>query len=80
MLTFKQNQKSDDMAKISKSEALKYHMDGRPGKIEVVPTKPHSTQHDLSLAYTPGWRNLVSKFIKMWMMCTNTLRREILWR
>ncbi|HCY41924.1 MAG TPA: NADP-dependent malic enzyme, partial [Prolixibacteraceae bacterium] len=42
------------MAKISKSEALKYHMDGRPGKIEVVPTKPHSTQHDLSLAYTPG--------------------------
>jgi len=42
------------MAKISKSEALKYHKDGRPGKIEVVPTKPHSTQHDLSLAYTPG--------------------------
>jgi malate dehydrogenase (oxaloacetate-decarboxylating)(NADP+) len=42
------------MAKISKSEALKYHQDGRPGKIEVVPTKPHSTQHDLSLAYTPG--------------------------
>lgn len=42
------------MAKISKSEALKYHKDGRPGKIEVIPTKPHSTQHDLSLAYTPG--------------------------
>ncbi len=36
------------------TEALKYHEDGRPGKIEVVPTKPYSTQHDLSLAYSPG--------------------------
>lgn len=36
------------------NEALKYHECGRPGKIEVVPTKPHSTQHDLSLAYSPG--------------------------
>ncbi len=42
------------MALISKTEALDYHKNGRPGKIEVVPTKPHSTQHDLSLAYTPG--------------------------
>ncbi len=42
------------MALISKTEALDYHQNGRPGKIEVVPTKPHSTQHDLSLAYTPG--------------------------
>ena len=42
------------MAVISKTEALDYHKNGRPGKIEVVPTKPHSTQHDLSLAYTPG--------------------------
>ena len=42
------------MALISKTEALDYHRNGRPGKIEVVPTKPHSTQHDLSLAYTPG--------------------------
>ncbi|OGQ35182.1 MAG: phosphate acetyltransferase [Deltaproteobacteria bacterium RIFCSPHIGHO2_12_FULL_43_9] len=39
---------------ISKKEALDYHTSGRPGKIEVVPTKPCSTQHDLSLAYTPG--------------------------
>lgn len=37
-----------------KSEALKYHEEGRPGKIEVVPTKPYSTQRDLSLAYSPG--------------------------
>lgn len=34
--------------------ALRYHYEGRPGKIEVVPTKPHHTQHDLSLAYSPG--------------------------
>lgn len=34
--------------------ALRYHKEGKPGKIEVVPTKPHSTQSDLSLAYTPG--------------------------
>lgn len=42
------------MAKISKEAALKYHAQGKPGKIEVVPTKPYSTQHDLSLAYSPG--------------------------
>jgi len=42
------------MAKISRTDALNYHEKGRPGKIEVVPTKPHSTQYDLSLAYTPG--------------------------
>jgi len=35
-------------------EALEYHAQGRPGKIEVVPTKPNSTPKDLSLAYTPG--------------------------
>jgi malate dehydrogenase (oxaloacetate-decarboxylating)(NADP+) len=35
-------------------EALEYHFQGKPGKIEVVPTKPHSTQRDLSLAYSPG--------------------------
>ena len=36
------------------SEALEYHSSGRPGKIEVIPTKPSSTQRDLSLAYSPG--------------------------
>ena len=35
-------------------EALAYHSQGRPGKIEVVPTKPYSSQRDLSLAYSPG--------------------------
>ncbi len=37
-----------------KREALKYHEKGKPGKIQVVPTKPHTTQRDLSLAYSPG--------------------------
>ena len=42
------------MAKITKEAALAYHAQGKPGKIEVVPTKPYSTQYDLSLAYSPG--------------------------
>ena len=42
------------MAKITKEMALHYHEQGKPGKIEVAPTKPHSTQTDLSLAYSPG--------------------------
>jgi malate dehydrogenase (oxaloacetate-decarboxylating)(NADP+) len=42
------------VAKIRKEEALRYHSEGRPGKISVVPTKPCGTQRDLSLAYTPG--------------------------
>ena len=42
------------MAKITKEAALLYHSMGKPGKIEVVPTKPYSTQTDLSLAYSPG--------------------------
>lgn len=37
-----------------REEALKYHSDGRPGKIEVIPTKATSNQRDLSLAYSPG--------------------------
>src|ERR1700754_671837 len=43
------------MAKnLRKQEALDYHSKGRPGKIEVVPTKEAKTQRDLSLAYSPG--------------------------
>lgn len=37
-----------------KLDALEYHSKGRPGKIQVVPTKPTNTQRDLSLAYSPG--------------------------
>ncbi len=41
----------DDKLRI---DALRYHESGRKGKIEVVPTKPHDTQRDLALAYSPG--------------------------
>lgn len=37
-----------------KQAALRYHADGRPGKIEVIPTKPYTNQYELSLAYSPG--------------------------
>ena len=39
---------------LSKQQALEYHANGRPGKIEVIPTKESKTQRDLSLAYSPG--------------------------
>lgn len=42
------------MAKFRREDALDYHAQGRPGKIEVIPTKPYSTQRDLTLAYSPG--------------------------
>ena len=42
------------MPKVTKEDALLYHSRGRHGKVEVIPTKPYSTQFDLSLAYTPG--------------------------
>ena len=42
------------MAKITKEAALVYRENGRPGRIEVMPTKPYRTQTDLSLAYSPG--------------------------
>lgn len=42
------------MANEKLSEALLYHKNGKPGKIEVIPTKPYSTQKDLALAYSPG--------------------------
>src|SRR5258707_11008438 len=39
---------------LRKEQALEYHSKGRPGKIEVIPTKETKTQRDLSLAYSPG--------------------------
>ena len=39
---------------VSDQEALKFHSEGRPGKLEITPTKPMATQRDLSLAYSPG--------------------------
>jgi len=45
---------SNKMHSSSKKAALEYHSRGRKGKIEVIPTKPYSSQNDLSLAYSPG--------------------------
>ena len=42
------------MADNNRDDALEYHLSPRPGKTEVIPTKPTATQRDLSLAYTPG--------------------------
>lgn len=42
------------MDNLFKKDALRYHSQGKAGKIEVIPTKPHATQRDLSLAYSPG--------------------------
>ena len=42
------------MSSYTRQSALDYHAQGRRGKIEVIPTKPYSTQRDLSLAYSPG--------------------------
>src|SRR3954463_1394577 len=39
---------------VTDQEALKFHAEGRPGKLEIVATKPMATQRDLSLAYSPG--------------------------
>ena len=54
MLNFIENKNYTAMPKIRQIDALNYHKKNRPGKIEVVPTKPHNTQYDLSMAYTPG--------------------------
>ena len=42
------------MSKVTKEQALDYHEEGKPGKIEIVPTKPYASQRDLALAYSPG--------------------------
>lgn len=42
------------MDNLFKRDALKYHSEGRPGKIEVIPTTAYASQRDLSLAYSPG--------------------------
>src|SRR6187399_1025152 len=45
---------SESNVKFSEAEALEFHSSGRPGKIEIVASKPMATQRDLSLAYSPG--------------------------
>ena len=53
------------MVKITKEAALHYHAMGKPGKIEIVPTKPYRTQTDLSLAYSPVWLSHALRFRKI---------------
>ncbi len=45
---------ANDSSHVTDEEALLFHASGRPGKIEIIPTKPLTTQRDLSLAYSPG--------------------------
>jgi malate dehydrogenase (oxaloacetate-decarboxylating)(NADP+) len=45
---------SESNVKYTEAEALEYHARGRPGKIEIIATKPMATQRDLALAYSPG--------------------------
>lgn len=45
---------SSNNSKFTDKEALKFHSEGRPGKLEIIATKPMATQRDLSLAYSPG--------------------------
>jgi malate dehydrogenase (oxaloacetate-decarboxylating)(NADP+) len=52
------------MASITRKEALDYHRKGRPGKIQVVPTKPLTSQLHLSLAYSPGVAEAVMEIVK----------------
>ncbi|HBS32178.1 MAG TPA: NADP-dependent malic enzyme, partial [Parvularcula sp.] len=44
----------DTSTRVSDEEALAFHARGKPGKLEITPTKPMATQRDLSLAYSPG--------------------------
>ena len=45
---------ADKQARFTAQEALQFHAQGKPGKLEIAPTKPLATQRDLSLAYSPG--------------------------
>ena len=62
---------------VTKQEALDYHQGTRPGKIEVVSSKPCRTQRDLSLAYTPG---VAVPCLEIRRSPTNTPPKEIWWR
>ena len=48
------DQNTDDQISFTDQEALDFHKQGKPGKLEIIPTKPMATQRDLSLAYSPG--------------------------
>lgn len=62
-----------------REEALAYHSEGRPGKIEVIPSKPYSTQKDLSLAYSPGVAEPCLEIQKTPMKPTGTPTKATSW-
>ena len=66
------------MAKVTKEMALDYHRYPRPGKIEVIPTKPYATQADLALAYSPGVAYPVLRLRTIPTTYINTLTKAIL--
>ena len=66
---------------LRRQQALEYHSKGRPGKIEVVPTKEAKTQRDLSLAYSPGCSRTLQRNCKqIQKMFINTQQKEIWWQ
>ena len=65
------------MEKISRLEALNFHSKGEPEKIEVIPSKSHNSQYDLSLAYSPELRNRVRVLLVIKRMFTSTQVRVI---
>ena len=66
--------------KVRREDALEYHSQGRPGKIEVIPTKPTSTARDLALAYTPGVAEPCLEIAKDPDLSTSTRRAATWWR
>ena len=65
------------MEKISRLDALNFHSKGRPGKIQVIPSKSHNSQYDLSLAYSPELQSLVKVLSEIKKMYINTQVKEI---
>ena len=64
---------------LRREQALEYHSKGRPGKIEVVPTKDAKTQRDLSLAYSPGVAEPCKEIENNPKMFINTPPRATWW-
>jgi malate dehydrogenase (oxaloacetate-decarboxylating)(NADP+) len=65
-----------DKQKSINQEALEYHSMEKPGKIEVIYTKPFNSQKDLSLAYTPGVAEVCMQIKKTHRMYTSTLQNQ----
>ena len=69
-----------DTIRVSDEEALRFHSAGKPGKIEITPTKPLTTQRDLTLAYSPGVAVPCLAIEKTPRMPMNTRHAATWWR